>query len=170
MLDSRLVSALRERPQIALVVDGEVLALSIHRVFAADGIELLELPSATPLDIETIGLAALGPEKLAAAYVPSLRKRAAPIACAVSDDNARDVEWQMFIAAYKSVTDVVTRYAWPKLAFHVTGMLARSCGRFAKRSHDCQPRVFDRRVSLFPHRKLRCRHRLRLHDGVPRHR
>jgi phosphatidylglycerophosphate synthase len=124
VLDARLVSALRDRPRTALIVDGSVIALSINQAAAADGIRLLKLGPCSPANIEALGLEALGPEKLSDDYVPGLRKREAPLAETLTAGNALQVERAMFDSAYKGVTDVVTQYLWPPMAFRVTRAFA----------------------------------------------
>ena len=67
----------------------------------------------------------LTPAEIAGAYNLDLRKREAA-ACHVLDaTNARMVEWKLFMTAYKGVTDFVTKYWWPRPAFHVTRWCAK---------------------------------------------
>jgi phosphatidylglycerophosphate synthase len=66
------------------------------------------------------GLRRAGPAELAGAYNQALRKRAAPLALSLSLTSAREVEWQTYRAAYKGVTDLVTKWVWPRPAFAVT--------------------------------------------------
>jgi phosphatidylglycerophosphate synthase len=58
-------------------------------------------------------------------YNSDLRKRSAPIAALLTDDNVPRLEWASFEASYKGVTDVVTKYAWPRVAFPITQLLSR---------------------------------------------
>ncbi|MDX2094468.1 MAG: CDP-alcohol phosphatidyltransferase family protein [Alphaproteobacteria bacterium] len=60
------------------------------------------------------------PADIAGAYHLELRKREAAACHRLTPDNAREVEWRLFMTAYKGVTDFVTKYWWPRPAFHVT--------------------------------------------------
>ncbi|MGI9415644.1 MAG: CDP-alcohol phosphatidyltransferase family protein [Hyphomicrobiales bacterium] len=76
-------------------------------------------------DITFAGLKIVRTEDVAGRYDAALRKRAQPLAAILTDDNAGALEWQSFMAAYKGVTDVVTKYMWPHIAFPITRILAR---------------------------------------------
>ena len=67
----------------------------------------------------------LGPAKTASKYNEALRKKSSPDAYAITAENKRDIEWALYQNAYKGVTDIVTKYAWPVPAFHVTRLCAR---------------------------------------------
>lgn len=41
-------------------------------------------------------------------------------------DNTKDIEWALYMTAYKGVTDFVTKYWWPIPAFHVTRFCAQT--------------------------------------------
>ena len=58
-------------------------------------------------------------------YDARLRKREAPYALSMRHEPPRDVEWQLFRGSYKGVTDLVTKYVWPRPAFHATRLAAR---------------------------------------------
>ena len=60
------------------------------------------------------------PAEIANAYDLNLRKREAPAAHRLTPDNAREVEWKLFMTAYKGVTDFITKFWWPRPAFRVT--------------------------------------------------
>ena len=76
-------------------------------------------------DISFAGLKIVRTDEFARSYDAELRKQSAPLAALLTDDNAGELEWESFKAAYKGVTDVVTKYAWPKIAFPITRVLAR---------------------------------------------
>ncbi|MBO1075868.1 CDP-alcohol phosphatidyltransferase family protein [Roseomonas marmotae] len=65
------------------------------------------------------GLSAAAPGEMVGAYDKALRKRGAPYLLELTPESRRAVEWRMFGGAYKGVTDLVTKYAWPHPAFHV---------------------------------------------------
>jgi phosphatidylglycerophosphate synthase len=71
------------------------------------------------------GLALCAAEDLVPAYTPELRKLAPPFLRIATPDNSAAIERALFDASYKGVTDLVTKYAWPALAFRVV----RACAR-----------------------------------------
>lgn len=74
-----------------------------------------ELPALTPLDFES------GPE----IYNSELRKKERPFLAPLTPDNAPAIERASYYGAYKGVTDILTKYLWPELAFHLTRLAAR---------------------------------------------
>ena len=58
-------------------------------------------------------------------FVRKLRRRVEVAAHSVADEPVRTVERRLFGNVYKGVTDVVTKYAWPWPAFHVTRAVSR---------------------------------------------
>ncbi|HJR82802.1 MAG TPA: CDP-alcohol phosphatidyltransferase family protein [Sphingomicrobium sp.] len=58
-------------------------------------------------------------------FVRKLRRRVELAAHSLADEPLRSVEKKLFGNVYKGVTDVVTKYAWPRPAFHVTRAISR---------------------------------------------
>lgn len=58
-------------------------------------------------------------------YDKALRKREAPYALSLFQNTPAQIERRLFKGAYKGVTDIVTKYAWPEPALHVTRLCAR---------------------------------------------
>jgi phosphatidylglycerophosphate synthase len=54
-----------------------------------------------------------------------LRKREAPFLLPLSPAGVPAVERASYYGAYKGVTDLLTKYLWPELAFHLTRLAAR---------------------------------------------
>ena len=50
----------------------------------------------------------------------ALRKKEAPYCLALDRDNIKPIEHRIFMGTYKGVTDVVTKYVWPRPAMVVT--------------------------------------------------
>ena len=99
---------------------GQPLAVCVEGGLADAAREWLSGKGEKPANIQ-----ALTPAEIAGAYNPALRKREMA-ACHVLDaSNARAVEWKLFMTAYKGVTDFVTKYWWPRPAFHVTRWCAK---------------------------------------------
>ncbi|MEM6626819.1 MAG: CDP-alcohol phosphatidyltransferase family protein [Pseudomonadota bacterium] len=57
-------------------------------------------------------------------YDKALRKREAPYALSLFQNTPAQVERRLFKGSYKGVTDLVTKYAWPEPALHVTRFCA----------------------------------------------
>lgn len=62
--------------------------------------------------------------ELGESYRDELRKKANPYAIIINGSNTQDIEWFLFKASYKGITDLVTKYAWPVPAFYVTRLCA----------------------------------------------
>jgi phosphatidylglycerophosphate synthase len=60
------------------------------------------------------------PEQLVPAYVAKLRKREPPWAFAARADLVPEIERHLFAASYKGLTDLVTRWVWPRPAAAAT--------------------------------------------------
>lgn len=73
-----------------------------------------------PSDIRSFNAA-----EIANAYDLNLRKREKPSAYILSSHNVKQIEWQLFMTAYKGVTDLVTKYWWPVPAFYATRWCAK---------------------------------------------
>jgi phosphatidylglycerophosphate synthase len=58
-------------------------------------------------------------------YWHALRKREAPYALLLTPESLCECEWRMFMGTYKGATDFVTKWLWPRPAFHVTRLCAR---------------------------------------------
>jgi phosphatidylglycerophosphate synthase len=71
------------------------------------------------------GLRRVTPGELAPAYIASLRKAEPPYVLVAQPDEIPAIEKKLFGAAYKNVTDLVTKWAWPVPAAAVTRVLAR---------------------------------------------
>lgn len=70
------------------------------------------------------GIAALSAIDLSSSYNHALRKIEAPLLEPLGLRPTVEVERQLFGNSYKGVTDLVTKYAWPFPAFHVTRFCA----------------------------------------------
>ena len=58
-------------------------------------------------------------------YWKSLRKREIPYAIRVKPEEIGQTEWRMFMGTYKGATDLITKWLWPRPAFHATKLCAR---------------------------------------------
>ncbi|NOT58377.1 MAG: CDP-alcohol phosphatidyltransferase family protein [Deltaproteobacteria bacterium] len=66
------------------------------------------------------GLSAVTPLELVPAYTSTLRKTDAPYLLALTSATVGEVEARLFAASYKGITDLVTKWVWPRPARLVT--------------------------------------------------
>lgn len=127
VFDDRLVRSLLSTSGILLIVDGETVAAHVHHSRCQDVLPLFSAKTATPSASRPLpGLQTVTPLELAPAYTPALRKADPPYVLRVSAGNVADIEARLFAASYKGVTDLVTKWVWPKPARLVTRWLARA--------------------------------------------
>jgi phosphatidylglycerophosphate synthase len=114
---------------IGLVKSADVLLLDEDATPLAAHVSDNQLPSAERWLFDGADIPAsaqsVTPAEAGGDYNRKLRKRAAAKCYVIRDDNAREIEWQLYLASYKGVTDLVTKYIWPHPAYHVTRFCAR---------------------------------------------
>jgi hypothetical protein len=127
VFDDRVVRSLVSTPHTILTTNGEAVAAHVHRSRCQNVIPLLSATSATSLaSLQLPGLQTITPLELAPVYTSALRKADPPYVLRVSSSNVADIEARIFAASYKGVTDLVTKWVWPKPARVVTRWLARA--------------------------------------------
>lgn len=109
-----LVDSVSNRLVAAHVSAGE--AVEVAAVIAADG-SAAGLPQS---------LRRADPVSLSGAFNNALRKREAPYLLRLEPQTRAAVERRMFDASYKGVTDLVTKYLWPRPAQVVTSWCAQA--------------------------------------------
>ncbi len=125
VFDAALVSGLARAPGVLLRRPEDGLPVAAHlppatspdRVAAAAA--ALEAGRGGGGDPAFAALRPASPDELSGAYNKALRKRGSAYLLRLAPDTRRAVEWRMFGGSYKGVTDFVTKYAWPRPAFHV---------------------------------------------------
>jgi len=126
VIDGPLLQALLRAPGAVLLSNGEVagLPVAVHAPAgqAAAAAEVLRAGGQAELPD---GLRAVTSGDLGASYWEALRKREEPYALVLTPDALKRIEWRMFMGTYKGATDLVTKYLWPRPAFHVTKLCAR---------------------------------------------
>jgi len=65
------------------------------------------------------------PETLASSYQRSLKKSDPPFVLPITEANRRELEQRLFAGSYKGVTDLVTKWVWPRPAQWCTKVCAR---------------------------------------------
>ena len=113
VLDERLVEGLRGAPD-TLLVTAELGPVGAHVTSARAREACDALASADPHALRDVRRVA--PSELAPAYVAKLRKREAPYVLPARADIAAEVERRTFDASYKGLTDLVTKWVWPRPA------------------------------------------------------
>jgi phosphatidylglycerophosphate synthase len=122
VFDERLIRALIESEETLLVrpssvgEKGQVVAAHVTAAYAATAIAHLKsgakeesFPTATALRVVT-------PTDLVPAYSAVLRKADPPYVFAVGEESIAEIENRMFAASYKGLTDLVTKFVWPRPA------------------------------------------------------
>jgi len=131
VLSPALQRTLLSTPGAALLVNDSsgpsqrLAALHLPEGVPAD--RLAGLIGQTFTDPEDLREAGLNPGDIndfADPYDKALRKREAPYALSLAQTHVSEVERVLFKGSYKGVTDLVTKYAWPIPAFHVTRLAA----------------------------------------------
>lgn len=126
VIDGPLLQALPRAPGMVLLSNGDPAGrpLAAHApaglaAAAAQALRSGEV-AAQPDGLRVITAADLG-----ASYWAALRKREEPYAMLVQPDRVARIEWRMFMGTYKGATDLVTKWLWPRPAFHATKLCAR---------------------------------------------
>ena len=117
VLDERLVAGLAEAPGVVLA-NASQGALGAH--VASDRAPEVAAALARGESIAAPGLREIAPDRLVPAYVAKLRKRETPFAFVASPENAAEIEGHTFGASYKGLTDLVTKWVWPRPAAAAT--------------------------------------------------
>ncbi|GIW42601.1 MAG: hypothetical protein KatS3mg076_3178 [Candidatus Binatia bacterium] len=126
LFDSRVLQALVGRPGTALraldsaeapVVAVHVPLPEVRRVLPYLEGELRGAPEG--LDLESP--ATLVPSR----HIGSLRKAELPVVVRISEEKKELLERHLFEGAYKGITDLITKWVWPRPARWVTGLCVR---------------------------------------------
>lgn len=119
VFDERVVRALVEK-HTELDADLSLIdPQTPNRVVAACG-PAAALTIASPAGSDTVR-----PDDVVAPYSSALRKSAAAFVLPVRGETRTRIENHLYRAAYKGVTDAVTKWVWPRPARAVTRLLAR---------------------------------------------
>ncbi|MGE4651359.1 MAG: CDP-alcohol phosphatidyltransferase family protein [Myxococcota bacterium] len=123
IFDERLIVALVDGPERVLV-SSELGVVAVHVAGAHMADALVALTTKEP-DAVLTEYPHVSPETLVPAYIPSLRKSQPPYLYAAQPERAREVEALTFAASYKGLTDLVTKWVWPRPAAAATRWCAR---------------------------------------------
>ena len=125
VIDGPLVKALVATPGAILLANGPQpdAPLAVHAP-AGLALEAAEVLRQGRIDAVAEGLRPLQSAELGASYWQALRKREEPYALLPGATDRDQTEWRMFMGTYKGATDLVTKWLWPRPAFHVTKFCA----------------------------------------------
>jgi phosphatidylglycerophosphate synthase len=126
LYDDRLLNYFAETSDMMLNVSGEqgpvVVAAHVKLQQALSMKEAMSniapVPDIPGLRVETI-------DSLSISFQERLRKTERPFVLAILPENRRELEKKLFEWAYKGVTDLVTKWAWPVPARWVVGQCVR---------------------------------------------
>lgn len=122
VFDDALALPLVERADILLLAPGSGLpvAATTDAANADAGRRLLSNGSRGGSDASALGLRTVTPESLGVSYRKNLRNFVPPYVLPTRDMDVRAIEQHMFMASYKGLTDIVTKYVWPAPALVAT--------------------------------------------------
>lgn len=139
ILDERLVKRLFAASDTILVANrvenagwGGAVAAHVGCEHAAEALHRLRRAaeggqqSTTGADAPPAGVRLAAPGDLAPAYSAQLRKIDPPYIYPARAENIRAIEDRIFQSSYKGVTDLVTKWLWPRPAAAVVRVLARA--------------------------------------------
>ncbi len=117
VLDERLVSALGEEPGVVLATP-ELGAIAAHVPSARAKEVVASFASGAAIDLP--GLRETTPDRLVPPYIAKLRKREPAYVFVARPEDVAEIERHTFGASYKGLTDLVTKWVWPRPAAAAT--------------------------------------------------
>lgn len=130
VLSPALAKSLLAKPGAVLVVKDEALdqerisVVHMSSDASEDQAELVNTHNPDWNSLKGMGLSPGYMDDFVSDYDKALRKREAPYALSLFQNTPAQVERRLFKGAYKGVTDLVTKYAWPEPALHATRLCA----------------------------------------------
>ncbi len=126
LYDDRLLNYLVETPARMLKIDGDKgpMVVAAH-VEASQAQPMKEAMINSAPDPDIAGVQAETLETLSLSFQERLRKVEQPFVLAMTPQNRGDLERRLFKWAYKGITDLVTKWAWPIPARWVVGQCVR---------------------------------------------
>ena len=126
LFDDRVIKYLVDAPDMLLRVprqqDSRIVAARVSAQLAGRASEIIEKNVASPslpgVKTETL-------QTLSISFQKTLLKFEPPFVLPVTAENQRYLEKRLFDASYKGVTDLVTKWAWPRPARWAVGLCVR---------------------------------------------
>ena len=118
--ENRTIQAVIDRPDCILQYEGDTAAAFIEAEQAADIIAQMQDPSRKiPADVTVISTNDLK------SFDINLRRSTKPLLEPVSQESKNELENKLYGNAYRGITDLVTKFVWPRPAKQVVGVCAR---------------------------------------------
>jgi len=127
LYDDRVINRLIETTNVVLQAgpDGARVAVAAH-VPSSCALQAWELLNGLSPETSLPGMRTEIPETLSSSYQERLKKSDPPFVLPITETNRRELEQRLFSWSYKGVTDLVTKWVWPRPAQWCT----RVCVRF----------------------------------------
>lgn len=125
LYDERLLQNLAKKPGTVLQVDTEEgkKAVAAH-IAASDAQRFLDSLDGNASGEALPFLSFESPQTLVTVYFHKLRKVEFPYLLPISEENKEELERRLFSGSYKGVTDLVTKWVWPRPAQAATRFCA----------------------------------------------
>ena len=124
LYDDRVIKGLAESTNTLLRIQGKPVAAHVPAAIVRPACEVIRAEAE-----DLPGTRTQTPQTLTSAYQEQLRKAEPPFVLPVTLANRRTLERRLFAGSYKGVTDLVTKWLWPRPAEWAT----RWCVRFGLR-------------------------------------
>ena len=126
LYDDRVIAYLVKTPQMLLsMTQGSTSAVVAAHVSSNQATEVLEAIKNRGPVVSSAGLKNETLETLSVSFQQQLLKFAPPFVLPITSENARKLERRLFDWSYKGVTDLVTKWVWPRPAQWVVGQCVR---------------------------------------------
>ncbi|MGD8777169.1 MAG: CDP-alcohol phosphatidyltransferase family protein [Syntrophobacterales bacterium] len=123
LYDDRVIKSLAKMENVVLQVSSaQAVAAHVMSNLAQQARDVLS-GAASSEDLK--GVRVETPETLSSSFDERLRKVDPVFVLPISSENRRDLEKLLFSWSYKGVTDLVTKWVWPRPARWATGVCAR---------------------------------------------
>jgi len=127
LYDERLLQQLLQKPGTVLQSSPEEEGKPVAaHVAAKDAKAVRALLAGKPLPTPLPQLAFETPQTLGSSYLRKLRKIDPPYLLPITAEGKEKLESRLFAGSYKGVTDLVTKWLWPRPARYVTAFCARA--------------------------------------------
>jgi phosphatidylglycerophosphate synthase len=132
--DERLIEGIVATPGAVLLANagaahptwGGPVAARVPATAAAETVALLRAAALGESGAVPDGLRSVAPSEIAPSYTVKLRKFDPPFIYPATPETARSVEDRVFASSYKGVTDLITKWLWPRPAAAVVRVLANA--------------------------------------------
>jgi len=126
LYDDRVINRLIETTNVILQAGpAEARAAVAANVPSSCALQAWELLNGRSAETSLPGMRTEIPETLSSSYQRSLKKSDPPFILPITETNRRELEQRLFAGSYKGVTDLVTKWVWPRPAQWCTRVCVR---------------------------------------------